>query len=440
MMYWEALTKDFANTSKLVAICDSNKGRLELAFKKAGQFIPDLKAFIAGDFDKMLHETQADTVIVCTRDCSHDEYIVRALEHGCDVITEKPMTTDAKKCQRIIDATQKTGKNVRVTFNYRYSPVRSQIKELLMKGVIGKVLSVSFQWNLDTSHGADYYRRWHRNKENSGGLLVHKATHHFDLVNWWLGDIPVAVGAQGKRAFYNSQQANLYGLKNHAERCLDCKLKSQCNFYMDIEKSQQIKELYYNNEREDGYIRDKCVFSDSIDIEDTMSVQVQYKCGAVLTYALNSFAPYEGYKIEFNGTKGRLEHICQETSYINGDGTVQGVLKPEGTSIKVFPHFQTPYSIEPYTGTGGHGGGDSVMLNDIFGTPAADSLKRAANYVQGAYSILVGIAANESIAMGKYVNVERLVTGLPEHGYPKNAGQDEQIAFVSETKKVHCSN
>jgi predicted dehydrogenase len=78
-----------------------------------------------------------------------------------------------------------------VTFNYRYSPFRSQVKELLMSGEIGDVLSVDFHWLLNTVHGADYFRRWHSNKAISGGLMVHKATHHFDLVNWWLSDMPV---------------------------------------------------------------------------------------------------------------------------------------------------------------------------------------------------------------------------------------------------------
>ena len=77
-----------------------------------------------------------------------------------------------------------------MTFNYRYSPPRTQVKDLLMSGVIGDILSVDFHWMLDTHHGADYFRRWHRNKQNSGGLMVHKATHHFDLVNWWLSSVP----------------------------------------------------------------------------------------------------------------------------------------------------------------------------------------------------------------------------------------------------------
>ena len=63
----------------------------------------------------------------------------------------------------------------------RTSPPRTQVKDILMSGVIGDVLSVDFHWMLNTHHGADYFRRWHRNKKNSGGLMVHKASHHFDV-------------------------------------------------------------------------------------------------------------------------------------------------------------------------------------------------------------------------------------------------------------------
>ena len=55
---------------------------------------------------------------------------------------------------------------------------------------------------LDTKHGADYFRRWHRDKAHSGGLLVHKASHHFDLVNWWIQSAPTRVFASGGLRFY----------------------------------------------------------------------------------------------------------------------------------------------------------------------------------------------------------------------------------------------
>ncbi|MBJ8193096.1 Gfo/Idh/MocA family oxidoreductase, partial [Bacillus cereus] len=92
-------------------------------------------------------------------------------------------------------AIDRTGRKLRVTFNYRYAPHNTKIRELIMDGTLGEVLSVNFEWLLNTQHGADYFRRWHRDKRNSGGLLVHKSTHHFDLMNFWLGSKPETVYA-----------------------------------------------------------------------------------------------------------------------------------------------------------------------------------------------------------------------------------------------------
>jgi predicted dehydrogenase len=202
-MYQDAIEKVYAQHAELVAICDLNPGRLGGAAKRStanGATPPATYAHTA--FDRMVAEKKPEVVIVTTVDATHDDYIVRAMELGCDVVTEKPMTTTPEKCQRILDARARTGKQVRVLFNYRYSPPRTQVKDILMSGEIGEVLSVDFQWLLNTSHGADYFRRWHGRKENSGGLMIHKSTHHFDLVNWWLGAVPVRVDARGKREFY----------------------------------------------------------------------------------------------------------------------------------------------------------------------------------------------------------------------------------------------
>ena len=432
MMFTEALSKKYYESSQLAAICDINDGRLAMAMRQLQPTFPELKSYKAEAFNAMIKAHCPDCVIVTTRDCDHDEYICRSLEAGCDVITEKPMTIDECKCQRIVDTIKKTGRKVRVTFNYRYSPPRSQIKKLLMDGIVGKILSVNLSWYLDTNHGADYFRRWHSNKCNSGGLLVHKATHHFDLINWWIGSVPKTVFARGQRTFYNALQAKRYGLENHGPRCIGCPCSHKCNFYLNMESIPTIKELYLDNERYDGYIRDKCVFRDDINIEDSMSIVAQYKNNAILTYSLNAFMPWEGYRLEINGTKGRLEQLCQETSYVNGDGTVQGALKAEGTSLKIYPHFKTPYEIPIWQGTGAHGGGDIVLLDDIFGDLQVDPLKRAADYVQGAYSILVGIAANKSISSDAMIKIDDLVKGLPSPDFALMPGEDENIPYVTD--------
>jgi predicted dehydrogenase len=419
-MYRNAILKNYAKYSQLVGFCDNNEGRLKLSQRKARAAGVDVPIFDAKEFDRMIRETKPHVVIVTSKDSTHDTYIIRAMELGCDVITEKPMTTDEKKCRAILETQTKTGRNLIVAFNYRYSPPRTQIKELLMSGIIGDILSVDFNWLLDTHHGADYFRRWHGQKANSGGLMVHKSTHHFDLVNWWLSASPVSVQAEGKRDFYTPEMAKRLGLKSHHDRCLTCPEAANCAFHLDLAGNRGLKELYLDHEEFDGYFRDQCVFNPRIDIEDTMNVIVKYDTGATLSYSLNAFNAWEGYRIAFNGTKGRIEHAAQERVSINGDGTVPGALKSEGTYTRIYPFRKPAYSVPLWEGTGGHGGGDKVMLDALFlPDKKPDKYLRTSDHRGGAASILTGIAANHAFVTGGTVEVASLVPGLLPPDYPK---------------------
>ncbi|MDD3926075.1 MAG: Gfo/Idh/MocA family oxidoreductase [bacterium] len=428
-MFSDAIVHKFPAYGELVAICDINPGRMMVRNRRFAEGdpvfpdypkVPPVMTYAADEFDLMLRKEKPDTVIVTTMDSWHDYYVVRALEAGCDVICEKPLTIDAHRLQDIIDAVNRTGKRLRVTFNCRYSPVRSRVKELIREGIIGDILSVDFCWNLNVRHGADYFRRWHRHKGNSGGLLVHKATHHFDLANWWLEAVPVEVFCKGHRRFYTPEQAERYGLTNRKERCLECPEKEKCAFHLDLSGNPGLRELYLEQEGYDGYYRDRCVFSPDMDIEDSMNAVVTYDSGAVMSYALNAFTPWEGYSISFNGNKGRLEHNCVESIYINGDGQVPGELLRKGTSIVVHPHFGEQYSVPVPEAKGGHGGGDEPLLADLFDPSAPeDPLKRAAGLGDGACSILIGIAANESMRTGVPVRISDLVTEVPVPSWRK---------------------
>jgi predicted dehydrogenase len=350
-------------------------------------------------------------------------------------MTEKPMTTDEKKCRAIFAAQKKTGRKIIVTFNYRYSPHRTQVKDILMSGVIGDIRSVDFHWLLNTVHGADYFRRWHSNKANSGGLMVHKATHHFDLVNWWLSAVPVSVLAQGKREFYTPEMAKRLGLQSHHERCHTCPEKDKCNFFLDLAGNANFRRLYLENEQYDGYFRDRCVFRPDIDIEDTMNVIVKYNTGATLSYSLNAFNAWEGYTIAFNGTKGRLEHGIQERVTTFGDGSTPGAVKPGGTYIRIYPLRAPAYEVSLWpTNTGGHGGGDTVMLDDMFlPEKKADKYLRAADQRGGAYSILTGVAANHSFVTGETVKIADLVSGVALPDYPAMPSVTDSVPMPPRT-------
>lgn len=407
--YYDAIVREYSDTCEIVAFCDINKKRMEHAIERIREVDENYPAPVLygmEEFEKMILEQKPDYVIVTSIDRTHHKYIAKAMELGCDVITEKPMTMDIEKCETILDAIEKTGHKLRVTFNYRYAPHHSKVKELLMNDTIGKVLDVHFEWMLDTHHGADYFRRWHRDKRNSGGLLVHKSTHHFDLVNFWLGTYPKTVYAQGDLLFYGRANAEERGVTKFYYRAHESANAKGDPFALDLANNKILAPLYLEAEKEDGYIRDKSVFGDDISIEDTMNVLVRYQSGAMMTYNLVAYSPYEGLRVTFTGTKGRLEYEVGEASYVNGAGRKEDEGALKSAKITVVPMFGAAYDVPVTWGEGGHGGGDPILLEDLFGNPPEDPLKRAASHVDGAMSILTGICANKSIATGRAINIK----------------------------------
>jgi len=404
-LYISAIGGQWRETAQLVAFCDTNQTRMDYANQllQSSDSEP-VSTWKAEQFAEMIRETRPDTIIVTTMDRTHDDYIVQALRAGCDVITEKPMTIDEQRALRILDAIEETGRSVRVAFNYRYAPHHSKIRELLMNGTIGEVYSVHFEWLLNTEHGADYFRRWHREKRNSGGLLVHKSTHHFDLMNFWLGSYPERVYAEGGLRFYGKENAERRGVTHFYPRAHGYEQAKADPFALQMADNPQLKALYLDAEHEDNYFRDQSVFSDGITIEDTLSVLVKYQNRVQLTYSLNAYLPWEGLNVVFNGSAGRLEMKLVEKSYVNAGGARENEGSLEGCDITVFPMFAAPWKAEFAVGEGGHGGGDNAMLADLFGETGDDPLKRAADHRAGAMSILTGIAGNISMQQQRPVN------------------------------------
>ncbi|MDE2634874.1 MAG: Gfo/Idh/MocA family oxidoreductase [Chloroflexota bacterium] len=412
-MYVDAVTGQYSEQAKLVALCDMSQVRMDwhnLGLQARG--LPLGPTYQARDFDRMIDEMNPDTVIVTTVDAWHHEYIARALDHGCDVISEKPLTTTLDRLREIDEAIKRSGKSLRVTFNYRYAPAYARFRELIRDGAVGRPLAVDFSWVLDTSHGADYFRRWHRDKKNSGGLLVHKATHHFDLVNWWIDSYPRQVFALGELLFYGKANAEARGERYPYARYTGEEAAKDDPFALRLDEKEAYAGLYLAAEAETGYIRDRNVFGEPITAEDTMAVSARYANGALLSYCLVAYAPWEGLRVAVTGTRGRLEMDVTETvTHLKPDSASAAASKGafKETRIRAFPMFGEGYDVDVPVAAGGHGGADPLMLDDLFAAkPAPDPLKRAATYMDGAASILVGIAANMSIESGELVDVGEL--------------------------------
>ncbi len=424
-MYTHAILSDYADRAELVGFCDTNQTRMDYWNAQYRQTLGPhpVPTFKPDQFDRMIRERKVGCLIVTSIDCTHHEYIMHAMRLGCDVITEKPMTIDAPKCREILDTISSTGRKLTVTFNYRYAPRNSKVKEVLASGVIGNVLSVHFEWLLDTRHGADYFRRWHRERQNSGGLMVHKATHHFDLVNWWINSWPKTVFAAGDLVFYGRRNAEARGETRIYQRAHRSEMAKSDPFALDLAADDKLRALYLDAEHEDGYFRDRGVFSDGITIEDDVAVLVRYDSGATMSYHLTAYSPWEGFRVAFNGTKGRLEYEVEESSYVSGSTSdtnrpelLGAMERPvvEPTRIVLRPHWSKPLQIAVPSDESGHGGGDKRLLADLFGdaTPP-DPLECRADHIAGARSILVGIAANQSMTTGLPVQLSEL---MPSQG------------------------
>ncbi len=412
-MYLNATAKTYSQRAELVAICDLSHTRMSWhnqQLRRNGA--SPVAAYHAEDFAAMIAETKPDTVIVCTMDSWHHHFIVRSMELGCDVICEKPLTTTLDKLREIYAAIERTGKSLRVTFNYRYAPAFTRFRQLVMQGAVGQPLMVDFSWLLDTSHGADYFRRWHREKENSGGLLVHKATHHFDLVNWWIDSYPQRVFALGELKYYGAANARARGEQYSYARYTGADAARDDPFALFLDQKAAYKGLYLDAEEETGYIRDRNVFGAGITAEDTLTVSARYQNGVLLSYCLVAYAPWEGLRVAITGTRGRIElDVTENVTHLKSDGESASASKGpfKQSRIRAFPMFGAPYEVDVPSSEGGHGGADPLMLEDIFAAEARpDAYRRAASYSDGAASVLVGIAANMSIASGRMIEISDL--------------------------------
>jgi len=295
-----------------------------------------------------------------------------------------------------------------------------QLKEILAANRVGKITSVDFHWYLNIYHGADYFRRWHGRINKSGSLLVHKATHHFDVLNWWLNSEPVEVTAYGSLDHYGKNNAF------RGPKCRECTYKDSCKFFWDITKDQNMVNLYVQNEKYDGYIRDGCVWSNEIDIYDKMSAQIIYANGVTANYSLTTYSPYEGWKIAFNGMNGRIDtwedipflqktsndqakrHAIEMSSADDGvSGEVREIIAMDNFA-KNFEIYTTP-KIEA-----GHGGGDVRMLRRIFVDTNDNPHHVMAGTREGAMSILIGIAARKSIQEKRPIKISELTDLVPK--------------------------
>lgn len=397
-MFAQPLSKEFPKTARVAAVCDANPVRAAYCVAQFPQPVP-----VYTDFDAMMREVDPDGVVVATRDCTHAQYVIAGLKAGKRVYSEKPLCTTAAQCRAILAAAKRSKGQCFVTHNMRYAAASEQIREIIRDGTLGNVTFMQFDETLDRCHGADYFRRWHRQIANSGGLLIHKASHHFDILNWWAGAKPVEVRAHGRLAFYGRNGAF------RGKRCLGCAHARKCQFHADMFAYDVYRDMYQKAEGEDGYVRDGCVFDPAIDICDQMGVLIRYANGIDVSYTLNAFSPYESLRCVIEGSKGRLEYTVQYgTGWAVGGQRLPGVEQHQGETLRLYLPGKGIREVAIREQKGGHGGADPRLRAEFFGQDwRRKPSDRMASLEEAVQAVMVGVAANTAIATGKTVDVQR---------------------------------
>lgn len=408
---------EVAEHGELVALVEPDTERVA-AFRAflGGSVAESFAAYTPEEFDAMVADVAPDAVLVAAPDHTHADYIVAALGHGLDVITEKPMVTTAAAAVRVLDAERRSTGTVRVAHNLRYAPRHRQLKAMVAAGKIGRPVSVELVWNVETLHGASYFRRWNRTRRASGGLSVHKSCHHLDLASWLIGGVPTSVFAFGARNFYGPDSPHRprradgspYPKDEEVARdpyrarwAAGGRLPDGLAGTTDVRRGSL--DLAYVQQYPAG--QSLHIYDDEIDIEDTYSAVVGYQGGASMTYAVNFAAPWEGYRLALNGTHGRIE-----TSLLF-DG--HGSPPPEPAGITWYPMFDQP-QVLAVAGTeeGGHLGADAMMVRELFTGPSAAStqLGSPASAWEGALAVATGEAIWRSATDGHSYDIHELLT------------------------------
>ncbi len=181
----------FGELFEVRALCDPAPARLDY-FRRRFRCSPDCY----DDYRKLLERGDLDAVIICSPNQLHTEHACAAFAAGLHVLLQKPMALSIKECNIIIEAAARARKTLQVGLVYRYSPIFRTMYRLIESGRIGNpgmAWCHEFRVPFPVGNG----REWRYDQAASGGSLVEKDCHHFDLFQWMLGALPTRVHAIG---------------------------------------------------------------------------------------------------------------------------------------------------------------------------------------------------------------------------------------------------
>lgn len=342
-------------------------------------------------------EKLADGIIIATQDDMHYEPTKLALDKGYDVLLEKPMSNDLYETIQLGELSKKYENTFMICHVLRYTPFFAKLKELIESGVIGEVMSIQHNENIAYYHMAHSFVRgnW-RNSDESSPIILAKSCHDMDILLWLVGDRCKAISSFGELGHFKSSHAP----KGSSDRCLTCEIETSCPY--------SAKKLYYKNlgnwptttvtdvQTKENLTKSlesgpygRCVYQCDNNVCDHQVTIMAFVNGVTATFNLSAFTEKQNRTIKIMGTLGELR----------GDD-VQNIIE-----LKTFAS-DTSQLIKPEIVRGGHGGGDTGIMNDFVKLLEGKPGKALTSAEVSVESHVMAFAAEQSRVTGQTVGIK----------------------------------
>lgn len=353
---------------ELVAVCDLDPEKIDAAkayFPASVHTYTDIDAFLA--------DPALDVVCVTTPDRTHADCAVAVLRAKKHLYLEKPMAQTIEDCDRIIRAWEGSGTVFMVGLELRYCTLMRDVRRLVDAGEIGRIITGTVIDNVSVG-GKYYYHGARRKKEYIKSLILEKGTHSLDLANWIVGQSPVRVFSSGALDVFGGHEPN-------DKRCSDCEKRDTCAYAVPSSERSPEEQKFLR-------VQDGCVYAEECDVPDNSLVLIDYDGGARLCYMECHFTPEYTREFMFVGDRGKL------TAFFDNE---------QNFKIMVWKrHEAEPVYYYPEKNEGGHGGGDTGIVDAFF------------RYVAEGRPRMVGIQGARDAAAIAIAAAKSEETGLPE--------------------------
>ncbi len=344
---------------KIVALCDSEP---EQIVRYRNRFKTEAPAF--ENAAALVHAPGVDWVMIGSWNCVHARQAIAALRAGKHVFCEKPLATSVQDCLDVSDAWKQSGRSFTMGFTLRYSPHYREVQRIISSGEIGRIVSMEFNETLEFNHGGFIMANWRNQTKNAGSYILEKCCHDIDLANWMTGSIARRVASFGGTNFFTPENAH------HIQRV-----------------KQQDAQAPFGYSGAPGAVNP---FTCAKDIVDNQVVILEYANQVRATFHTNCCAGIQERRMYLCGTEGTLR-----ADVISGEIEVKRI------------GFDTPLENRSTRASGGHGGGDDVLVESLLksmldGAPPSTSVE------DGLKAALTCFAIDQAVANREVVDLNGL--------------------------------